>query len=122
MEDLRRKADAGGTVAQSIWGACYLDGIDVGMDHHEAFRFLSAAAQQGASRAIVNLARRYAEGLETPRDLAQAIRLYKSVSKVEFLAPIALGRIYSSGQGVAGDAAEALRWYSAAVEWGDRGG
>jgi TPR repeat protein len=120
--ELRKKADAGSCVAQSILGISYLDGSDVEVNYPEAFRLLSDAAKQGASRAAVNLARMYAEGLGTPRDLAEAMRLYKAVSKVEFFAPIALGRIYSRGQGVPVNQVEALRWYSAAIEWEDRVG
>ncbi len=62
----------------------------------------------------------YEEGLGIERNMPEAIRLYKAVEKVEFLAQIALGRIYSRGNGVAVDRAEALRYYSQAIEWGDR--
>lgn len=107
-------------MAQTVLGICFLDGVDVEVNYTEAFRLLSAAARQGTSRSIVNLARMYAEGLGIERNMAEAIRLYKAVEKVEFLAQIALGRIYSRGNGVAVDRAEALRYYSRASEWGDR--
>jgi len=81
---------------------------------------LSAAAKQGTSRSVVNLARMYEEGLGVERDMAEAIRLYKAVAKVEFFAQIALGRIYSSAKSVAPDRAEALRYYSLATDWGPR--
>ena|SRR5437879_7243375 len=57
ISDLRQKAQRGSVVAQTILGTCYLDGIDVEVDHKEAFRLLSAAADQGAPRAKMNLAR-----------------------------------------------------------------
>jgi uncharacterized protein len=116
-EDLKRKAEAGNCAAQSVLGICYLDGIDTGVDYQEAFRLLSAAADQGAPRAVLNLARMYAEGLGVPKDVAEAVRLYKTVSAVEFLALIALGRIYSRGEGVPTDRVEAKKWYSAATTW-----
>jgi uncharacterized protein len=116
IRDLRQKAESGSCVAQSILGSCYLDGIDVEADYQEAFRLLSMAASQGASRAVVNLARMHAEGLGTRRNVPEAIRLYKTVANVEFLAPVELGRIYSRGLGVPSDPREALKWYTAAAE------
>lgn len=122
IPDLRKKADSGNCAAQSVLGICYLDGIDVEINYQEAFRLLSAAARQGASRAVVGLARMYADGLGIAKDINEAIRLYKTVSRVEFFAPIELGRIYARGLGVPSDADEALRWYSAAAEFEGRVG
>jgi uncharacterized protein len=62
----------------------------------------------------------YEEGLGVEKDMEEAIRLYKSVSKVEVFAQIALGRIYRNGKGVVADPGEALHYYAAATEWGDR--
>jgi uncharacterized protein len=103
-----------------FWGSASLDGADVEVNYQEAFRLLLAAAKQGTSRSVVNLARMYEEGLGVEKDVAEAIRLYKTVAKVEFFAQIALGRIYSSGKSVVADRAQALRYYSSAIEWGDR--
>jgi uncharacterized protein len=112
LQDLRRRADSGSHVDQSVLGLCYLYGVDVEVDYKEAFRLLSLA---GTSRAVANLARMYAEGLGISKDLAEAIRLYKAVAKFEFRAQLELGRIYSRGVGVPTDHDEALRWYSAAA-------
>ena len=57
----------------------------------------------------------HAEGLGVPKDVPEAIRLYKSVAKYEFRAQLELGRIYSRGMGVQPDSDEALKWYSAAA-------
>ena len=116
IRELRQKAESGSCAAQSILGSCYLDGIDVEADYQEAFRLLSMAASQGASRAVVNLARMHAEGLGTRRNVPEAIRLYKTVANVEFLALVELGRIYSRGLGAPSDPDEALKWYTAAAE------
>ena len=116
ISDLRRKAESGSVVAQSILGICYLDGIDVEPNYDEAFRLLSAAAQQGASRAMLNLARIHAEGLGIPKNLVEAIRLYERAAQAgEFFAQVELGRLYSRGIGVSPDPEMALKWYSAAV-------
>ena len=112
VQDLRRRADSGSRVDQSILGLCYLYGVDVEVDYKEAFRLLSLA---GTSRAVANLALMYAEGLGISKDLAEAIRLYKAVAKFEFRAQLELGRIYSRGVSVPTDHDEALRWYSAAA-------
>jgi TPR repeat protein len=120
--ELRKKAELGSCVAQSVLGIGYLEGIDVEVNYQKAFRFLSAAANQGASRAVLNLARMYAEGLGVRKDVIEAVRLCESVSNSEFLALIALGRFYSRGTEVPADRGEALRWYSAAVGWEGRVG
>jgi len=67
IANLRQKADSGNVVAQSILGNCYLEGIEVGVDDEEAFRLLSSAAGQGASRAKANLSCMHAEGLGVPK-------------------------------------------------------
>ena len=117
IAELRQKAESGNLVAQSILGACYLEGIDVEVNYAEAFRLLSEAAGRGASRAVVNLARMYADGLGVPKNLEKATRLYEVAAKQgEFLAQVALGRIYSSGNS---NSESALRWYKAAAAQGD---
>jgi TPR repeat protein len=116
IPDLRRKAEAGSVVAQSILGICYLHGINVEADCREAFRLLSAAAAKGASRAQLNLGHMYFEGMGIPPDVPQALRLYHAAAeKGEFDAQIQLGRIYSRGTGASIDFDAALRWYTFAL-------
>jgi TPR repeat protein len=112
IADLKREAESGSIVAQSILGICYLYGRGVRVNHKEAFRLLSAATEKRASRAVLNLARMYAEGLGIPQDLAEAIRLYEAVAKVEIRARLELGRIYSRGMGVAANSKKAHTHYS----------
>ena len=75
IPDLRHRAESGSAVAQTILGTCYLEGVEVETNHKEAFRPLSAAAKQGASRAMANLAYMYAEGLGTTKNLREALPL-----------------------------------------------
>jgi len=117
IEDLRRRASLGSSAAQSVLGAYYLDGVDVEVNYEEAHRLLSAAAKQGASRAAFYLARMYEGGLGVDRDMGKAVQLYHSASSREFLAMIALGRIYSRGTDLPPDPGEASRYYSAAIDW-----
>lgn len=112
IAELKREAASGRIVAQSVLGVCYLYGRDVEVNYQEAFRLLSAAAERGASRAVVNLARMFAEGLGTPKNLAEAIRHYRSVAKVEVRAQLELARIYSQGLGVPADANAARKYYA----------
>ena len=92
-----------------------MEGIEVPLDYEKAFQYLSSAANRGASRAVLNLARMYAEGLGIPKNISEAIRLYESLANLEFLAAIALGRIYSRGLGVEADSARASQWYQVAM-------
>jgi len=121
IAEMREKAEAGSCVAQSIIGLCYLYGHDVEVDYKEAFRFLSAAAEQGASRAVLNLGHMYAQGLGIPQNVPEAVRLFEAVGKPSsstdaFAARIELGRVLSRGVGIPIDKDAALKWYSAAIE------
>src|ERR1700675_3388809 len=120
INNRRRKAEDGSCVHQSILGLSYLYGIDVEIDYKEAFRWLSAAAAQGASRAVLNLGRMYLGGLGISKNIPEAIRLFEIVARRSdgsdaFEARIELGRTYSRGLGVPVDAAIASEWYSAAI-------
>lgn len=123
IRDLQRKAASGNVAAQSILGICYLDGTEVEVNYQEAFRLLSAAAQEGAPRALANLARMYAEGLGIPRNLPEAIRLFEGAANAgEFFAQIELARIYAQGRDVPVDPRSAFRWYSAAATQAEKVG
>ncbi len=71
ISELRKEAESGSVVAQSVLGICYLHGTEVQVDYQEAFRLLSAAAERGAPRAVANLARMYALGWGFPRTLSR---------------------------------------------------
>jgi len=120
IAEMRKNAEAGSCVDQCVLGICYLYGHDVEPDYEEAFRWLSAAAAQGVSRAVLNLGYMYAQGLWIPQNVPEAVRLFAAVAKPSdssdaFAARIELGRIFSRGLGIAADAAEAIRWYSGAI-------
>ena len=123
ISELRQKAEAGSCAAQSILGGCYLYGYEVEVNYKEALRFLSAAANQGTSRAVLNLAHMYAKGWGVSRNVHEAIRLFEAVARPSdstdaFVARIELGRIFSLGAGVHIDKYAALKWYAAAIEIG----
>jgi TPR repeat protein len=121
IAEMRRKAEEGSCPSQCMLGLCYLYGIDVETNYEEAFRFLSAAAEQRSSRAVLNLGRMYAQGLGVPQNAPEAIRHFEAVAKPSdssdaFPARIELGRIFSHGLGVPIDTNMALKWYSSAIE------
>lgn len=118
---MRRRAEAGDCPSQCTLGLCYLYGIDMEVDYQEAFRFLAAAAEKGASRAILNLGRMYARGLGIPRDVPEAIGRFETAAALSgsgdaFQARLELGRLYAHGLGVPVDKGKALRWYALALE------
>lgn len=121
IDDLRERAASGSVVAQSILGICYLQGTEVEVDYNEALRLLSLAAEKGASRASVSLARMYEEGLGTEKEIGTAIHLYESAAqKGEFFAQIALGRIFAKGVEAPSDPSRAMHWYSVALSQSGR--
>jgi len=42
IPDLRHRAESGSALAQTILGICYLEGVEVEVDHQEAFRLLAS--------------------------------------------------------------------------------
>jgi TPR repeat protein len=119
IAQIRKDAEEGSCVSQCQIGLCYLYGLNVEINYQEAFQFLSAAAEQGASRAILNLGRMYAQGLAVGQNIPEAIRRFEDVAwnTVDaFPARIEMGRLYARGIGVPVDKAKALNWYSLALE------
>jgi TPR repeat protein len=120
LDELLQKAEAGSCVAQSVLGISYLYGYEVEVDYQKAFRFLCAAANQGGSRATLNLGCMYAKGLGVPKNVAEAIRLFEAVGQADdssdaFAARIELGRIYNTGSDFPVDVSAALKWYKSAI-------
>lgn len=116
IAELQKKAKSGSIVAQTVLGICYLDGTEVELNYTEAFRLLSLAADRGAPRAMMNLARMHADGLGIPKNTSEALRLYEAAANAgEFAAQIELARAYSRGIDVKQDIGAARLWYSTAV-------
>lgn len=114
--DLRAKAESGSTPAQVVLGICLLEGIDCAVDHTEAFRWLSAASERGAARAMAHLGTMYERGLAVAADPRRARELYeRSAGRGEFLACVWLARLLARGGDGGPDLEGALRWYRAAL-------
>ena len=112
LDDLAAKAEAGSTVAQTVLGISLLES----RDYPGALRWLTAAAENGASRAMVHLGRMFEAGFEVAVDLSRARGLYeRAAERGEFLACVLLARLLASGQGGNLDQIGALRWYREAL-------
>ena len=106
----------------------------------EVLAFMHLSAEQGSMTAQVSLAEMYAEGRGVVRDEMEAVRWRQSVPQAppleelidpeiadlraraeqdDLAAQVSLGDIYDTGEGIAQDAGEAVRWYRRAAEQGD---
>ena len=104
-------------VAQSVLGITLLEGRESAADLAEAFRWLSAASERGASRAMWHLGTMYERGMHVQADPLAARSLYEAAaSRGEFLASVHLARLLLSGQAGKAERAEVLRWYRAALD------
>jgi hypothetical protein len=110
-------ADPGNVVSQGFLGIMYLHGGDgVPQNYGEAFRLLTKAADQGASRPSVWLGTMYEGGMGIPVDLERARRLYqRGAERGELFGCVFLARLLASGRLGFVDKSGALRWYRAAL-------
>jgi len=112
LDELRVRAEAGNTVAQTILGITLFES----RDYSEALRWLSLAADKGSPRALLHLGSIHEHGLGVPPDLSRAHSLYvKAADAGEFFACVFLGRLHASGSLGHIDKVNALRWYTAAL-------
>ena len=81
-------------------------------DYLEAARLWQALADQGHTRALVDLGFLYANGHGVERDEAKAVALYRRAADLGLaLAQFNLGYMYVHGQGVERDPDRGLAWY-----------
>jgi hypothetical protein len=124
FKKLREDADGGGCVSQCVLGLAHLYGFGIDVNYDEAFRLLSAASEQGSSRATLGLGYMYANGMGRPVNIHQAIRHLEAVAALSdssdaFAARITLARIYSRSDGPGASRDLAQYWYSAALKLRD---
>ncbi len=139
----RKPADQGDAGAQYNLGVMYSEGQGVTQDYAEAAKWFRKSAEQGHARAQNNLGVMSNRGYGVPQDYVQAHMWYNLaaagspsvedrdraaknrdiVTKLMTPAEIAeaqsnLGVMYSNGQGVPQDYAEAAKWYRKSAEQG----
>lgn len=122
ITELKAKAEAGSTVAQSILGIAYLYGNDVAQDHSEALRWLTLASEKGASRALYHLGLMHEQGLAGPADLERAFECFERAAiHEEVSAYIHVARMLRSGRGTVADNDAAGKWYERVVAESEKG-
>lgn len=117
IEDLKKNAEDGSIVDQTILGICYLEGLGTAQNYTQAFRWLSLAAERGAPRAEANLGLMYRDGLGTDPNIHSAIALFERAADAgEFLPHIWLARIFNAD----GNNDKAKHWYVRALTFEDK--
>src|SRR5215471_8620049 len=85
-----------------------------------SFEETKAKAERGDAVAQYELGQRYRQGIDVPRDAAEAVKWYQRAAEQGYAeAQYNLAVAYRHGAGVARDDAEAVRWYRKAAEQGD---
>ena len=110
IEELKKRAEHGDSVAQNSLGFRYDTGQGVPQDYAEAVRWYRLAAEQGQAEAQTNLGIMYNKGLGVEQDRAEAVRWWRlAAEQGDSRAQTSLGLSYDTGQGVPQDYAEAVR-------------
>ena len=119
---LRRAADAGDAVAMSLLAGCYAVGTGgVGVDLDEAFRWSRRAVEVPvpSADAYYNLALFYFFGRGTPKNLVEAVRLYKIAAEMGLAkAQFSYGLRLQRGEGTPCNPVEAFTWLKRAADAG----
>ena len=120
---LRRAADAGDAGAMIRLSNCYTVGEGgVGVDLVEAFRWCRRAVEVRAPSAVAyyNLALCFDFGRGTPKDLVEAVRLYKIAAEMgDADAQFNLGMCLQRGDGTPCNPVEAFTWLKRAADAGN---
>ena len=121
-ETLRRDADAGDAGAMMQLGLCHHFGKGgLGVDPAEAVRWYKRSVEgvNPPAGAFFNLAEAYYFGLATPKNLPEAVRLYRIAADMGVVyAQYNLGMCFEHGEGVPYNPVEAFTWYKRAADAG----
>ena len=119
---LRRAAVAGDAAAMSQLANCYAVGTGgVVVDLVEAFRWQERATEVPAPSAVAfcNLGVSYDFGMGTPKDPAEAVRLYTIAAEMGYAeAQFNLGMCLQRGEGIGYNAVKAFTWLKCAADAG----
>ena len=112
-------ATKGHAMGQFLLGAIYNSGIKA--DPHTGFRWMSAAALNGNTKAMHNVAIAFLTGSGIERNPTEAANWFgKAAAKGYRDSAFNLAVLYERGEGVAGNAQRALYWYDTAAGAGDK--
>lgn len=114
----RDAAEQGDVIAQLKLGILYYIGDEAGRDYAAAEKWLMMAAEQGYTRAQVELGNLY-RSRENGADYDEAFKWYrKAAEQGSTVAWYHMGETYYTGKGAGQDYAEAVKWYRKAAERG----
>jgi TPR repeat protein len=117
---LQKAAEQGNAQAQSILGACYLEGGGVTRNENEGAKWLTKAAEQGLSGAQLPLGVCYFNGVGVSKDAKEAVRWFtKAAEQGSPEAELILAKCYSQGTGTDANQIEANKWFAKAAEHGN---
>ncbi len=89
-------------------------------DFKTAAKEMRVLADQGDTKAQVNLGAMYADGQGVRKDLKQAAAWYrKAAERGDVMGQVNLGELYMTGRGVPKDYVQALKWNMLAAAAGD---
>jgi TPR repeat protein len=126
FQETKTQAERGDAAAQAALGFMYELGMDAPVDRGEAVKWYRKAAEQGNTRAQLNLAQIAAlgfmrgPGVEGHANAAEAVEWHrKEADDGNARAQFNLGQMYEWGNGVPQGFAEAVKWYRKAAEQGE---
>jgi hypothetical protein len=115
-DEMRKKAEAGFTLAQWLLGGAYAKGNGVPKDSAEAVKWYLKAAEQGFAMAQSDLGVMYESGEGVPKDSAEAVKWYrKAAASGDAGGRFNLGISYAKGNGVPKDLIQAHMWLNLAA-------
>jgi hypothetical protein len=119
LEELKKEAEQGNVVAQSLLGQKYEEGEGVKRNPRQAFEWYQKAAEQGDLDSQCRLGEFYGIGLINPQDFKKSAEWYrKAAEQGSAIAQHNLGVAYSWGTAEPRDYKQALRWFQKAAEQG----
>jgi TonB family protein len=126
IDELKKDAQKGDVLSQSLLGDSYYYGKEVTQDYKQAVYWYKKAAEQGDVKARCQLGFCYFKGEGVTQDYQQAIYWFKNSAAPKDrlvlgypLAQLALGFCYYNGEGVAKDDEQAVFWWYKAAIQGD---
>ena len=106
--------------ARFVLGSMYRFGQGVDLDHAQAAKWFTLAAQQGVPMAQYSLGRLYLKGAGVTKSQKEAVKWFLKAAKQNLAsAQLVLGTMYRNGRGVKRDAKQAVKWYVAAATGGN---
>ncbi len=120
VADIQYRAEQGQPVAQYHLGMMLLSGEQgVVKNYEQAFKWLTAADQNGSVGAKYSLGMMYYTGMGVEKDAKRAFDYFtKAAAKGHAKAQYNLGVLYDKGEGTAQDYRQAFEWFNRAAEQG----